>query len=227
MVAHTRGANQRDTGQSLKFKDKLVGKGLSTDALLGKLQVLHQELATLDQERVDAKADRALNAVCRELVDRALLLHKDRGVKAYVACCLADILRIFAPDAPYTPARLADIFDFFLRQLAAGLTAADAPYYDQYHHLLESLSSVKSAVLVCDLPGADALIAQVFKEFFALARRNLPKRIEIFMADILVTLIDQAQTMPSAVLERSLLPQFRGKAAVRTHLPAALLTRCS
>lgn len=29
-----------------------------------------------------------------------------RGVKAYAACCLADLLRLYAPDAPYTPDEL-------------------------------------------------------------------------------------------------------------------------
>jgi sister-chromatid-cohesion protein PDS5 len=27
---------------------------------------------------------------------------KDKAVKALTACCIADILRLFAPDAPYT-----------------------------------------------------------------------------------------------------------------------------
>ena len=30
-------------------------------------------------------------------------LTHSRGVKAYAACCLAEVLRLYAPDAPYTP----------------------------------------------------------------------------------------------------------------------------
>lgn len=29
-----------------------------------------------------------------------------RGVKAYTACCLADLLRLYAPDAPYSDVQL-------------------------------------------------------------------------------------------------------------------------
>ena len=35
-----------------------------------------------------------------------------------IACCIADILRIFAPDAPYKePAQIKTIFLFIIRQL--------------------------------------------------------------------------------------------------------------
>ena len=105
MVAQTRkGAG--NTPRKLKFNEKLVGRGHSTDALLKKLKVLHAELAELDQENVDTKS---LAAVCKELISNSILLHKDKGVKAYAACCIADLLRVYAPDAPYTAQELRDI----------------------------------------------------------------------------------------------------------------------
>ena len=66
-------------------------------------QALHRELAALDQDTVDTSS---LDAVKKELISPGLLLGKDRGVKAHVACCLADLLRLYAPDAPYTPSEL-------------------------------------------------------------------------------------------------------------------------
>ncbi|KAA1473006.1 cohesin-associated protein Pds5 [Dentipellis sp. KUC8613] len=203
MVAQTRtGGSHR-----LRFSDKLVGKGLSTDALLKKLKTLHVELADLDQDTVDVAS---LGAVRKELVHTSILLHKDRGVKAYAACCLADLLRLYAPDAPYTQNELRDIFQFFFRQLTTGLKGPDAPYYQEYFHLLESLSTVKSVVLVCDLPHADELIMDIFRDFFALVRQDLAKKIEMFLADILVALIDEAQSLPNEVLE-TLMAQFMDK----------------
>src|ERR1700730_163352 len=127
--------------QILVFTEKLVGKGLSTDALLKKLKNLHTRLADMDQELVDVAS---LDHARKELIKTSLLLHKDRGVKAYAACCLADILRLYAPDAPYTQYELRDIFQFFFKQLTSGLQGTDASYYNEYFHLLESLSTVKS-----------------------------------------------------------------------------------
>jgi sister chromatid cohesion protein PDS5 len=150
----------------------------------------------------------------KELINTSILLHKDRGVKAYAACCLADLLRLYAPDAPYTHTELRDIFSFFFRQLVAGLKGPDSSYYDEYFHLLESLSTVKSVVLVCDLPHADELMVTIFRDCFALVRRDLAKKVEMFLADILIALIDECQSLPGDVLE-TMMSQFMDKNAVR------------
>ncbi|KAI0824810.1 armadillo-type protein [Trametes gibbosa] len=210
MVAQTRTHGQSSPKkQKLKFRDKLVGKGLATDALQKKLKALHQELADMDQEHVDVPS---LHPVRKELINTTILLHKDRGVKAYTACCLADLLRLYAPDAPYTQAELRDIFQFFFRQLTTGLKGPNEPYYNEYFHLLESLSTVKSVVLVCDLPNGDDLMVDIFRDFFGLVRRDLAKKIELFMADILIALIDECQSLPSEVLE-IIMAQFMDKHA--------------
>ncbi|KAJ7207075.1 armadillo-type protein [Mycena pura] len=214
MVAQTRHA-AAPSPKKLIFRDKLVGKGLSTDALIKKLQVLHRELAELEQDLVDVSS---LGAVRKELINSSILLHKDRGVKAYAACCLADILRLTAPDAPYTQGELRDIFQFFFRQLTNGLKGSDSPYYTEYFHLLESLSTVKSVVLVCDLQNADELMVEIFRDFFQLVRRDLAKKIEMFLSDILVAILDECQTLPSEVLE-TIMAQFMDKNA-RIEQPA-------
>ncbi|KAH9990948.1 armadillo-type protein [Russula compacta] len=206
MVAQTRGGGQASP-QKLKFHDKLVGKGLSTDALLKKLKNLHTQLAELDQDRVDTTT---LTTARKDLIHNTILLHKDRGVKAYAACCLADILRLFAPDAPYTHNELRDIFQFFFRQLATGLRGSESPYYNEYFHLLESLSTVKSVVLVCDLPNAEELMVDIFRDFFALVRHDLSKKIELHMADVLVALIDEATSLPSELMD-IIMAQFLDK----------------
>lgn len=61
-------------------------------------QELHEELAALDQEVTDTKS---LDKVKDKLINAGLLLGKDKGVKAYTCCCLADLLRLYAPDCPY------------------------------------------------------------------------------------------------------------------------------
>lgn len=209
MVAQTRHGGQSPK-QKLTFRGQLAGKGVTTDALLKKLKTLHDHLATLDQEKVDVNS---LSVARTELIHVSLLLHKDRGVKAYTACCLADILRLYAPEAPYTQHELRDIFQFFFRQLSAGLKGSEEPYYNEYFHLLESLSTVKSVVLVCDLPSSDELLHEIFKDLFTIVKRDFTKKIEIFMADILAALIDECSSLPNDVLE-VIMAQFMEKNAV-------------
>lgn len=57
----------------------------------------------IDQELIVTSS---LDQVAKDLIAHSLLLHKEKGVKAYLACCLADVLRLYAPEAPYTEAEI-------------------------------------------------------------------------------------------------------------------------
>ena len=91
---------------SLQFNEALswrAGKPIAIAELLRRLQALAKELRDLEQEQIERKA---YDKVAKDLVSSSLLAHKDKGVKALVACCLVDILRLCAPDAPYTEPEL-------------------------------------------------------------------------------------------------------------------------
>lgn len=92
--------------QSLKFNEELSwrpAKPIPSGTLLTRLEKLSKELADFEQGEVDLSS---LKNVSAQLAHRNLLQHKDRGVKAYTACCLVDILRLFVPDAPFTDDQL-------------------------------------------------------------------------------------------------------------------------
>jgi sister-chromatid-cohesion protein PDS5 len=59
----------------------------------------------LEQENVDLVSLEPLNGQLLRLVH-----HKDKGVLAFVSCLLADILRLYAPNAPFNANELAVIF---------------------------------------------------------------------------------------------------------------------
>lgn len=91
---------------ALQFHEPLswkAGKPIPTGTLITRLKALSKELVALEQEAVDRDS---LATPAKELVSVGLLQHKDNGVKAYTACCLADMLRLHAPDAPYTAVQL-------------------------------------------------------------------------------------------------------------------------
>ena len=206
MVAQTR-AGGHPPLRKLKFQEKLLVRTSSTDVLLKKLKTLYAELAELEQLEQVASGGYDLGSVRRELVHQSILLHKDKGVKAYAACCIAEVLRLGAPEAPYEQHELTDIFHFFLRQLVQNLKSSDTPYYNQYFLLLECVSTVKCSALICDLPKSDELIEQFFKDCFKIVRCDLSKKIELFMVDILTVIIDESLTIPSVVVT-TLLAQF-------------------
>ncbi|EKM75631.1 hypothetical protein AGABI1DRAFT_132023 [Agaricus bisporus var. burnettii JB137-S8] len=204
MVAQTRHHNK------VVFRDKLAGKGLTADQIVKKLHALHDQLEKQDQDEIDRNS---LATARAELIHKTILFHKDQGVRAYTACCLAELLRLYAPDAPYTQPELRDIFQFFIGQLKDGLKNSEtaSAYHNQYFSLLESLSTVKSAVLVCDLPSGDELMNEFFTTFFYIVRRGTAnKKMESFMGDILIAILDECQSVPQTVLD-TILAQFMDK----------------
>lgn len=92
--------------RSLVFDEELSwrpAKPIPSATLLSRLERLSKELADLDQGATDLDS---LKDVASKLGHRNLLQHRDRGVKAYTACCLVEILRLFVPDAPFTDDQL-------------------------------------------------------------------------------------------------------------------------
>jgi sister-chromatid-cohesion protein PDS5 len=92
--------------RSLEFDEELSwrpAKPIPTGTLIKRLDKLSKELSELDQGATDLDS---LTNVAKQLGHRNLLQHKDRGVKAYTACCLVDILRLCVPDAPFSDDQL-------------------------------------------------------------------------------------------------------------------------
>lgn len=93
---------------NLKFNQTL--KNCTNIELLKRLKLLHLELSSIDQDNIEIKS---LNLISKELINNNLLLHKEKGIKAFLSCCLVDILRLYAPEAPYTQNELKVCFHFF------------------------------------------------------------------------------------------------------------------
>ena len=98
------GSQDGDNGalQSLEFDEELSwrpAKPIGSATLVARLERLSKELAEFDQGAVDLES---IKDVAEKLAHRNLLQHKDKGVKAYTACCLVDVLRLYVPDAPFT-----------------------------------------------------------------------------------------------------------------------------
>lgn len=93
---------QETSGTGLKFNESLswrAGNKPSTGELLRRLKLFADELQELEQGEEDRDA---LTRPAKELVHPNLLQHKDKGVRAYATCCLADIFRLCAPEAPFS-----------------------------------------------------------------------------------------------------------------------------
>jgi hypothetical protein len=58
-----------------------------------------------------------------------------------------------------------DLFDFLIRQFRHVGNQQD-PHQSEYFYIVDSLASVKSIVIICDLDGSEELVERVFRESF-------------------------------------------------------------
>ena len=193
----------------LRFNKTLswrAGKPIPVADLLQRLESLASELRELDQDDTDRDS---LTKVSHELAASSLLGHRDKGVRAWTACCVVDILRLCAPDAPFTGKELKDIFTTIVSSIIPALADPGNAYNDQHVYVLSSLAEVKSIILITDLDQPDALILQLFSSCFdivsgsskASTGEELAKNVEYDMIRLLVPVIDEAPALAPEVVD--------------------------
>ena len=139
-----------------------------------------------------------------QLADDFYLNHQSKDVQLLVACCLADILRIFAPEAPYRePAQIKTIFMFLIRQLG-GLRDPKDPAFKRYFYLLENLAYVKSFNMCFDLEECTEISVALFSLMFKIVNDEHSGKVKNFMMDILCPLITEADAVPNELLDEIL-----------------------
>lgn len=85
----------------LEFNDTLTwkaGKAIPVADLLTRLSILGALLRKYDEDQVNHQAFQSL---ATDLSNAQILGHKDKGVRALSMVCIADLLRICAPNAPF------------------------------------------------------------------------------------------------------------------------------
>lgn len=82
------------------------------------------------------------------------------------------------------------------------------PHQSEYFFIVDSLASVKSIVLVCDLEsGSEELVQAIFSTALDSIKPTSPKNVEIALSDILLSIIEELPSLPPTVTH-SLVSQF-------------------
>ncbi|EYC02342.1 hypothetical protein Y032_0100g3239 [Ancylostoma ceylanicum] len=123
--------------------------------LVRKLKILSEALQVSDTNEECGQPDRYRTLICH-LAQSCFLENSSKDVQIWLACCLADILRVFAPNVPLgDPSQLRDVLIFIVRTLK-GLESPSNPLFRRYFYLLENISVVSTLVLALELPPDDA-----------------------------------------------------------------------
>ncbi|KAL9645249.1 hypothetical protein ABK040_002449 [Willaertia magna] len=133
------------------------------------------------------------------LIDKKILHHKSEDVKVYAACALTDLLRITAPNNPFTERRdLANVFNFLINEIE-GLQHSGS-LFSQRFYLLERLATVKIFSLLTDPEyECENLISPLFESLFKIVENpetTQPQKVISYICDIMVTVLEPLDTIP-------------------------------
>ncbi|KAJ2888120.1 Sister chromatid cohesion protein pds5 [Coemansia asiatica] len=191
------------------FSDKSNKKTVTISELYKQLKVgskLSKDLNNLEQETIDTHS---LDSITRQLLAPALLKHKESGVVAYVTCCISDILRLYAPEAPYSDDEIKQIFNVFIDQLGH-LDDPNNQFFPLREYLLTNLATVRTCALVTMLPDAEDVISKFFAVLFGIVKPGLAHSIQMLVQDVLQQLLEEPRSVPQDVIDIILL-QFTRK----------------
>ena len=175
-----------------------VSDPIPTKEVLLRLQKLLEALEALDQDKVDLKS---VANIKDDLANKKLIKNNNLGIQVYTCCCIAEILRLFAPDAPYTASELSMIFKTIFGQLKR-IGDGENPYFQQQSYLLKLLSEVRSIILITDLPDHETLIDNLFEVAYDLTKSSkFTENLLLHMSDILSEVISESESISSKVLK--------------------------
>jgi len=191
---------------------------------------LHKFLSDLDQ---DAKRPEGFENTALQLAAPRLLNNDDKEVRLLAVCCIVDVLRLFAPNAPYSPVQLVSIFEVLVSQLRGMSTYAPTTGNGvKIGYIIVSLARVKSCVCLVELAqnGQPEQLDALFDVLINSVRPHHDDEILLHVESILESCLEECE--PSLInqdimetLLLPLLPSARTDNAVAYTLTQAVLRR--
>lgn len=175
-----------------------VTEDVGSDELIRRLKTLAHTLQSMGQ---DDGAYQEYIPLAMHIADEFFLTYGSRDVQLLIACCIADILRVYAPEAPYKdPAQVKTIFMFLIKQLG-GLKDPKDPAFKRYFYLLENLAYVKSFNMCFELEDCQEIFCKLFRLIFNIVNDEHSGKVKSFMLDVLCPLINESDVVSNDLLD--------------------------
>ncbi|CAF0813583.1 unnamed protein product [Rotaria sordida] len=177
-----------------------VNPSLPTNKLLDNLTKNQRLLQSLPQ---NYEKRHFFTGLFKTLLDDFFYSHERADIQLYAAICLADIIRIYAPNLPdASPEKMLNMFLFLARQLL-GLKKIDDTLFTRRYYLLENLSMVQSfipAVNLEDNRGCQ-ISTVVFNNLFNAVQKKHSDQLKNLMIEIISVILAEYETIPFSLLE--------------------------
>ncbi|KAK9813540.1 hypothetical protein WJX73_005871 [Symbiochloris irregularis] len=139
--------------------------------------------------------------VCKAVVQKSILHHKDKGVKVFAAYCLSNIVRLWAGEAdlPYELRQLQDIFVLFIYVFRL-LETPSSPLFTRCLSIFELVAQVKCLVLMLDCDDEEAVV-DLFQVLCEAINANNQEQIRGPAIEIMAAILEEQDGDPNQLLD--------------------------
>ncbi|KAK9167589.1 hypothetical protein Scep_002780 [Stephania cephalantha] len=166
-------------------------KRLTKDSLVKLLRKAEDAFSALGQS---SKLKASIQPLSDSLVQHKLFQHGDKDVRLLVASCFCQVIRILAPDPPYSHEILRDIFKLIISTFR-DLVDTTSPYFIRRVKILETVAKLKCCVLMLDI-GCTDLVLEMFNVFFSVIRENHQHSQIQAMLSIMILILEEEVSLP-------------------------------
>jgi len=217
----------------------LTEAGNSRTELAKRLKDVWEHLTKLSQD----DRPKGLEGTTKALGSSRILDHTDKDVRLFTACSLAEVLRIYAPEAPFSSPVLLQGFALVTAQLRglstvtgkqAQVAAAQGHKPVPVLYLLHSLATVKSCIILSelvqqDLPRAEEELVDFFDCLLRAVREDHPPELREQVLEVLAACLAELEVVPQALLDTvllCLLPEHKAESPASYQLTQLFVARC-
>lgn len=203
----------------------LANTSLKKDTLL---KLLKQAASSLSEVNQSPTLRSVLGPINDVLVQGTFLRHKDKDVRLLVSACFSEMMRILAPDPPYSDDVLKDIFKLFVSTFEE-LDETEGPYFSRRVSILETIAKMRCCVLMLDIDCED-LVLEMFQVFFAVVREDHPPSVLQNMTAIMELILEERGDISQALLDvilRNLLKDSRNVSPAARKLAISVVQHCA
>uniref|UniRef100_A0A0E0CAV0 Sister chromatid cohesion protein PDS5 homolog A n=1 Tax=Oryza meridionalis TaxID=40149 RepID=A0A0E0CAV0_9ORYZ len=185
---------------------RLAQPRLGKDALVKLLKQAESALSELSQS---SSLQEALHPLSKSLVQTTLLTHRDKDVKLLVAVCFIEVMRVLAPDPPFSDEIFKEIFRLFI-SVFADLAETSSPYLPRRILILENVAALRCSVIMLDV-GCQDLVLDMVRIFFSAVKQGLQQSVCQAMLSIMTQILNEKVTQPLLdVILRNLVKEDKG-----------------
>lgn len=179
--------------KSILNRDKTPLLQCERNELVSRLKQISNVLSQYKNDNNTDISSKLQHSIFNELnnivLDKKLLNSKIDDIVVYTCMIISDLMRLYAPNSPYTTTELHILFNVICKQLIR-LKNETEIYYSKIYYILETLCQIHCFAILVEFNLIDEL-CNIFNIFYELISYNINEKVEFYLLDTMSNLINE------------------------------------